>query len=87
MDKYKWKNRILVIYTPSLNNSSYIEAVNEYFKYKNLFDNKKVLLFYKLRDTFKIYLYGLDGELKHKYNKMDVDKIINDINAMPMANY
>ena len=87
MDRYKWINRLLIIHTPSLNNQNYIDAMNEYIKYKHRFDKRKVKIFYKLKNEFKIYLYGLDGSLKHIYNKINVNKIIDDIGKMPMALY
>jgi hypothetical protein len=79
--------RKLVIKTPSLNNQLYVDSMNEYMRNKQRFDEKRIKLFYKFGSSFRIYLYGLDGSLKHKYNYMNANKIIGDINAMPMGSY
>jgi hypothetical protein len=78
--------RILLIETPDYKNDKYIKTKNIYEKNIKLFHSYYVKMKTKLTKDFNIKLYGFDKKLKYKYNELNVNKIINDIQKMPMGN-
>lgn len=84
MDKYKWKYRLLVIYTPD-DSDEYKKSKKIYKKYIKKMHNRYILLKKVKSNQFKIKLIGFDGKVKHTYKKMDVKQIFNDIEKMPMG--
>ena len=86
--KYKNRYRLLLLYTDSYKNKEYILS-KEIFK-KNIikFHKRYVkLITYKSKKNknFKIELIGFDGKIKHQYKKLNVKKILKDIEDMPMG--
>lgn len=88
IDKYRWKLRILYVETPSYKDPDYLETKNNYEKNIKLYHSYFLKMITK-RDKnlkFKIKLIGFDGKVKHTYNKINKNQIINDIKKMPMGN-
>ena len=85
--KYIGSFRLLVIQTKSKFSKSYIKNINTYNEYKKDFHKKNLKLITFVNDyyNFKIGLYGYDGKLKKTYNKINPNKIIKDIEQMPMG--
>ena len=88
IDKYKWKLRILYVETPSYQDSGYIETKNNYEKNIKIYHKYFLKMITKRNKNlkFKIKLIGFDGKVKHIYNKINKNKIIKDIEKMPMGN-
>ena len=87
MEKYKWKNRILLIKTPNYNNKKYRDI-------KNLYENnlqefhKRYVKFLTDRNKnykFQIELYGFDGNLKKKLESLNISNLFKLIDQMPLA--
>ena len=85
LTKYKWKLRILLVSTPSRDNNEYKRTKKLYKKHLKRFHKRYVKMITKKSSNFTIRLIGFDGKTKHKYTKMDVSQIINDIKDMPMG--
>lgn len=88
LKKYKNRFRIILLYTDNYKNKDYIYAKNKYKKNIIKFHKRFVkLVTYKSsrNKNFKIDLIGFDGKMKHKYNSLDVKKIISDIEKMPIG--
>lgn len=88
VDKYKWKLRILYIETPSYQDPNYIDTKKNYEKNIKIYHKYFLKMITKRNKNlkFKIKLIGFDGKVKHTYNKMNKNKIIKDIEKMPMGN-
>ena len=87
LKKYKNKLRILLIETPSYKNEEYIKSRDDYneniYKFHKVFTK---LITKRNKDfEFKIKLIGFDSEIKKTYNKFNLNKIIKDIEKMPMG--
>lgn len=85
LKKYKWKNRILLLETPSYNDNNYSEAKNKYENNLYEFQKRYVKLLTTLKNNFDIKLIGFDGKIKKKYNKIEIKQIFKDIDNMPMT--
>ena len=87
LKKYKDKLRLLVIYTDSYSNKDYIEAKNKYKKHIKRFHKRyvKLITYKKSSNKFTIKLIGFDNKVKKSYSKLDVKKVLNDIEKMPMG--
>lgn len=85
MDKYKNKNRVLLINTPDYDNKKYKDAVKEYNN--NIYELHKRYLILRVRkdNIFSINLIGFDGKVKKKYDKINIKDIKKTIDAMPMG--
>ena len=87
LKKYKWKNRLILVETPSYKNIQYLKSKLVYQKYIKEF-HKRFVKFITLKNPnseFKIKLIGFDGKIKAKYNKLSYKKIVNLIDSMPMG--
>lgn len=87
MEKYKWLYRVLLVGSPNFHSDEYNNVIKQYNRYNSEFRIRKIKLLSKYNDTFVIYLYGLDGELKKVYNKLNIKKIFEDIDSMPMGKF
>jgi len=86
LKKYLWKLRILYIHTPSYSNPDYLEAKKAYSDNLYKFHRRYVKMITKISNHFMVQLIGLDGEVKHEYDRVDPKKIFSDIDKMPMGN-
>tara|TARA_B100000161_G_C33480663_1_gene382396 strand:+ start:34 stop:570 length:537 start_codon:yes stop_codon:yes gene_type:complete len=78
MKKYKWKNRILLIDTPSYKNEDYIKSkkiyednIKEFHKFY-----VKILSNRKKENRFKITLIEFDGSILKEYKKFNVKSML-----------
>lgn len=85
--KYKNRFRLILVYTNSYKNEDYIESKKLYKKNIVKFHKRyvKFITYKSSKNSFKIELFGFDGKLKKKYKSMDVEKILKDIENMPMG--
>ena len=87
--KYKFKFRLLVIYTDNyqnekykLNKEIYQENIKEFHKrYVKLLVNRNK------NNKFKVQLIGFDGVTSFDFNKIYPKKIFDIIDKMPMSDY
>lgn len=90
MDKYKGKNRVLVVKVKNRDNSKYRKILEEKQKsdIRPEILDRKIVFITKINEkgeSFKIELYGLDGELKHTTRTFSSFKnIFKVIDSMPM---
>jgi len=85
MDKYKWKNRILLVYTPDRQNKKYLQTKNKFDKFLYKFHKVFLILKTKKSNKFYIELIGFDGTVKKTYTKLSVTQVLKDISKMPMG--
>ena len=87
LDKYKWKNRIILVETPNYQNTKYIQTKEIYQdKIKEFHKRFVKMVIHRKKDLdFKIKLIGFDGEIKQKYSQLYPTKIFKTIDAMPMG--
>lgn len=71
--------------TPNYKDNNYLEAKETYYDNEKEFHKYGVKLKTKLFSQFLILLIGFDGEIKKKYRKINLDKIISDIKMMPLG--
>jgi len=84
--KYKWKNRLIVLLTPNYTNEKYKKSKKEYeINIKEFHKRYTKLITKRNKDfDFKILLIGYDGTLKKTYKQFKSEKIIKEIDLMPM---
>ena len=89
MDKYIWKNRLLLLKTYDYKNSWYKNVKNEYEKNIKKFHKRYIKLIVDKKSTNKnsIKLIGFDGRLKKIYTNLDVKKILDLVDKMPLSKY
>jgi hypothetical protein len=87
LEKYKWKNRILLVETQNYTNEKYKDAKEKYNKNLKEFHNRYIKMISRRNKQFdfKIKLIGFDGEVKKVYKKMNVKNIFSTIEKMPMG--
>lgn len=87
MDKYKWKNRLLLIETPNYQNNKYKTSKEIFQENIKEFHKRYVKFFVKINKDapFKIHLVGFDGKIKHSASSINVNKILKLIDSMPMS--
>ena len=86
LKKYRWKNRLLIIYTPDYINNKYLKAKKIYYENIKDFHKRylKLLVIIEKGIKFSISIIGFDGNEKKKYNKISKQKIFNLLDKMPM---
>lgn len=87
--KYKEKARVLLIIYPE-NKKDEIKNIKElYDKNKKDFHKRWLKLIFDVKEKgqIEIILVGFDGSVKQQYKRMDVDKIIKDIDKMENKEY
>ncbi len=89
MDKYIWKNRLLLIKTYDYKNDWYKNVKNEYQKNIKNFHKRyiKLIVDKKTSNKNSIKLIGFDGRLKKTYTNLDVENILQLVDKMPLAKY
>ena len=87
LDKYLWKNRLILVETTSYQNDKYIEAKKIFIKNIKKFSKRYVkFISYRNKDNkFKIKLIGFDGEVKKTFSSLNPEKIFNLIDKMPLG--
>ena len=87
LEKYKWKNRILLVETPNYINDNYKKTKIEYEKNIKDFHDRFIKLISKRNKQFdfKIKLIGFDGEVKKVDKRINVKNIFSTIKKMPMG--
>ncbi len=82
------KRILLISYSPDMK-KHYKQFIDSYNEHKNELDTRNVVIEYNLNNKrsqqFEIRLYGYDGNLKYITNKIDLKKIIDLIDHMPMG--
>lgn len=78
LQKYKWKNRLLIITTPSYKQREYIKIKNIYNKYIKIFHKRyiKLLTIKSKSNNINIYLLGFNGKVMKQYKKINYKSII-----------
>ena len=86
-NKYKYTYRLLIIQDNNLKSNNIVNSVKIFNKNKYEFHKRNIKLIKNKcnKCNFHIYLIGYDGTLKKKYKKFDFNKIINDIDKMPLS--
>lgn len=87
LQKYKWKNRIILIETPNYTNNKYKLVKELYEKNIKEFHKRYVkLLTNRVKDIdFKIKLIGFDGEIKKESSTLNPKTIFSLIDKMPLG--
>jgi hypothetical protein len=85
LKKYKWKNRILLVETPSYKKKRYIKTINIFKKNIYNFHKRYVKFISKKGLEFKIKLIGFDGGVKMIMEELNPKKVFNTIDDMPMG--
>ena len=87
LEKYKWKNRVILIETSSYKDINYIKTKEIYEKNIKEFHKRFVkLLTNRGKDLkFKISLIGFDGDVKKVYKKLEPKKVFKLVDKMPMG--
>ena len=86
MDKYKWKNRIILVEYVDKNDKNFLNAKKKYESNLQEFHKYFVIFKKKKSKEFKIKLIGFDGTVKKIYKSINKKNIISDIKKMPMGN-
>ena len=73
LEKYKWRNRLIIIDTPSYKNEDYLKNKLIYEKNIKEFHKRYIkLLTNRQKDNkFKIKLIGFDGKIKKIFNNLN----------------
>ena len=87
LDKYKWKYRILLIYTDSYKNNKYLKVKEKYQDNIKEFHkrNVKLLTNRKIDNKFNIQIIGYDGKVKKNYKSLNIKNIFKLIDSMPLS--
>lgn len=84
LDQYKWKNRLLIL-KGSPDSREYQEALRTLKKEKSaLTERKLTIIEIKNNETFSLELRGLDGGVKKRSQRLELDQIFKLIDSMPM---
>jgi hypothetical protein len=78
--------RLLLIETPSKKYDKYIETKKLYLDNIKEFHKRFVKFKGVIGDNFLISLIGFDNKIKAQYTKMNIERIFNKIDKMPMGN-
>ena len=87
MKKYKWKNRILLINTPSYKNENYLNSKKIYEDNIQDFHKHyvKLLSSRKKENVFKIILIEFDGTVIKELKKLDTKLIFKLLTKRPIS--
>ena len=87
LSKYTWKNRLLLIQTPSYSNKKYIKTKQIYEDNIKDFHKRFIkLITHKKKDfEFQILLIGFDGDVKENYTKLLPSTVFKSVDSMPMG--
>ena len=84
--KYIWKCRLLVLNTPNYTNQEYKNSKDIYQKHIKEFHKRFIKLVTRLdkAKNFSVSLIGFDGTEKAKLDTINLKKIFNLVDKMPM---
>tara|TARA_E500000178_G_C16992439_1_gene741522 strand:+ start:1105 stop:1629 length:525 start_codon:yes stop_codon:yes gene_type:complete len=87
MNKYVWKNRVLLVKTSNYTNKWYKNIKQVYQDNIKEFHKRYLKLVIKRNKTYdnSIELIGFDGKIKKTYKNINVSSIISTIDAMPLG--
>ena len=87
LKKYRWKNRLIVVDTPSYKNEDYLKTKKIYEKNIKRFHKRFIkLISNRNKDNkFKINLIGFDGLIKKKFNILEPEEIFKIVDKMPLG--
>ena len=87
LDKYKFKNRLLLVETSNYTNENYKKIKEFYQKHIKEFHKRyiKLITYRKKELKFNIKLIGFDGSIKKEYIRMNKKNIFELVDKMPMA--
>lgn len=86
LQSYKWKNRILLVKTPSYNYPQYLEVKTVYKNNMYAFHKRYVKMVTQIKKEFSISLIGFDGKVKKNYKSLNnLSAFFKFIDDMPMA--
>ena len=84
LDEYRWKNRLLIL-KGSPESVEYKEALRVLKKEKSALEERKLIVIEINKDeAFSVELRGLDGGVKKRSHKFELDQILKLIDSMPM---
>lgn len=84
ISRFLWKNRVLVIYTPSYTYHKYLKTINKLRKKRNLkaLYKRNIQIEVVLKNDFHIDLIALNGTVHERYPKLRISKIIETVDSM-----
>lgn len=87
VNKYKWKNRLILVNTPNYINNDYKNTKELYMKNEYQFHKRFIkLITNRQKDIkFSIHLIGFDGNIYKKYNKLKPNDIFKIVDNMPIG--
>lgn len=87
LEKYKWKNRIILIETDSYRNPKYLKTKDIYEDNLQEFHKRYIRLKTIINKdiNFNIKLIGFDGSVKKEYKKLNPKTIFKLIKQMPIS--
>lgn len=87
LEKYKWKNRLLLIETDDYKNEKYLETKKIYEDNLQQFHQRYIRFqTYKNKNNkFNIKLIGFDGTVKKEFKKLNPNTIFKLIKKMPIS--
>ena len=87
LNRYKYKNRVIILETPNYKNQDYLDAKQEYENNIDEYNKRYVKLLTKQNkdSEFFVILVGFDGYIKKTLKTLDTNRIIRFIDKMPMA--
>ncbi len=78
--------RLLLVETPSKKHDKYIETKKVYLDNLKEFHKRFVKFKSIIGNNFLISLIGFDSKIKAQYTKINVERIFNKIDKMPLGN-
>ena len=86
LEKYKWKSRILLVFTPNFKAKSYQKVKKIYQSKIKQFHKRYVKLICRTNKnkTFSVNLIGFDGQIKKVMNDLNYKLIFQIIDKMPL---
>lgn len=87
LNDFTWKNRIILIQTPNLENKNYKDAMKIYNKNISEFEKRYFKLLIQFTKQFNIKLIGFDGEVKEEFKKIETNNLFKLVDSMSMSKY
>ena len=78
--------RVLLVHTPSYKDKRYLQIKETYNDNIKEFHKRYTKLKTEKSDTFYIQLIGYDGTVKKEYKSLNVKRVFNAIDSMPLSN-
>lgn len=85
--KRRGRMRVLLVSTPNYADPRYLETRDKFNRHHDVFHRHYVeMVAVQNKDVpFSITLIGFDGRKKHHYTTLRVERVLDDINHMPMG--